>query len=404
VSLFRLVPPAGAPLPVRAVLPAVVQRAGDPRVPGDAAGERLGVRHAVFLSSGRAALALLLDAMQQGPDRREVVVPAYTCFSVASAVARSGLTLRLCDVDPATLDFDLEALHRLDLGKALCIVPSSLYGLPSDLARLEPMARTAGALLVDDAAQTLGAALDGRPCGTFGDAGFYSLGRGKGITTMGGGILVTHREDLFGTIERAVRGLRCPSIHEVGVAFGSSLLYAGLLRPTRYWLVDRLPFLGLGGTHFDAQFPMAQLSAYQQRLALQLLPLVDGYNKTRRDHADHLRAGLEGVEGIEIPRPLPGASPVYLRFPVLARNAGHRARLLQRLGQAGIRASASYPTTIGDIPDIGRYLAPDQAPCPRARAIATRMLTLPTHPWVTARDVDRMVAVVRKDAGRSGSR
>jgi dTDP-4-amino-4,6-dideoxygalactose transaminase len=361
-------------------------------------GEHLGVRSAVFVSSGRAALAVVLEALRQGSPRREVVVPAYTCFSVPSAVARAGLTLRLCDIDPATLDFDLEALQRLDLRKALCIVPSGLYGLPSDLVRLEAIARVSGASLVDDAAQTLGASQDGRPCGTFGDAGFYSLGRGKGITTMGGGILVTHREDLVPRIEQVMSTLRRASAREVGEAVGGSLLYSGLLRPSRYWLVDRIPFLGLGGSHFDPEFPIAHLSRYQQHLAERLLPLAEAYNKTRRDHADHLRAGMDGLDDIETPQPVAGASPVYLRFPILTRNATHRARLLRRLEQAGIRASASYPSALADIPGIERYLARDQAPCPRAQAIATRILTLPTHPWVTPRDVDRMVAIVREQA------
>ena len=398
MSVFRLVPPAGAPVPARAVLPSFLRRAGALPAPGDVVREYLGVRNAVFVSSGRAALAVVLDAMRQGSPRPEVVVPAYTCFSVPSAVARAGLTIRLCDVDPATLDLDLEALQRLDLRRALCIVPSGLYGLPSDLVRLEAIARASHASLVDDAAQTLGASQDGRACGTFGDAGFYSLGRGKGITTMGGGILVTHREELVPSIERVIGTLPRPSAREMCEAVGSSLLYSAMLRPSRYWLLDRMPFLGLGGSHFDPAFPVAHLSPYQQRLAARLLPLAEAYNKTRRDHADHLRAGIDGVEGVEIPRPVAGASPVYLRFPILTRSVTHRARLLRRLGQAGIRASASYPSALGDIPGIERYLARDQAPCPRAQEIATRILTLPTHPWVTPRDVDRMVAIVREQA------
>jgi dTDP-4-amino-4,6-dideoxygalactose transaminase len=221
---------------------------------------------------------------------------------------------------------------------------------------------------------------------------------------MGGGILVTRRDELFHTIEQALRALRRPSAAAVCAAVGGSLLYSGLLRPSRYWLVDRIPFLGLGGSHFDPGFPIARLSMYQQQLAARLLPLAQGYNKARRDHADHLRAGLEGIAGIEIPRPVGGASPVYLRFPVLLRDAAHRDRLFRRLGQAGIRASASYPTALGSIPGIGRYLAAGQRPCPGADSVATRILTLPTHPWVTARDVDRMVAVVRADDGRPRSR
>ena len=395
MSLFRLVPPAGAPVPVRAVLPALIRRSGESDDPGAVVAGQLGVPGVLFVSSGRAALAVLLDAMKQESARRQVIVPAYTCFSVASAVARAGLTLRLCDVDPTTLDFDLHALQRLDLARALCIVPSGLYGLPGDLLRQESIARASGAYLIDDAAQTLGATQESRPCGSFGDAGFYSLGRGKGITTMGGGIVVTRRDELLRRLERTLRALPRPAAGQVCAAVGGAALYSGLLRPSRYWLVDRIPFLGLGGSHFDPDFPITRLSRYQQRLAGQLLPLTDSYNKTRRDHADHLRAALEGVEGIEIPRPVAGASPVYLRFPILVRDAARRERLFRRLGQAGIRASASYPTVLGAIPGIGRYLAPDQGPCPGAESVATRILTLPTHPWVTARDVDRMVAIVR---------
>ena len=393
MGAHRLVAPAGAPLPVRTVLPALFRR-NDRRL-ARLLEERLGARYAFFASSGRAALAVLLAALREGSDRREVVMPAYTCFSVPSAVARAGLTIRLCDVDPKTLDLDQNALARLDLSRALCIVPSGLYGLPSDLAALEPIARSAGAALVDDAAQCLGATQAGKPCGTFGDAGFYSLGRGKGITTMGGGILVTRQGALARKIERHVERLPRASTLEVGVAVATSLVYAAMLAPSRYWMLDRLPFLGLGRSHFEPDFPIAALSAYQRRLAVELWPHVDAYNRIRRANAEGLRAGIGGVEGIEVPRPIDGTSPIYLRFPILARDETHRRDLLERLTRAGIGASASYPTSIEEIPDIGRHLAPDQEACPGARAVAARMLTLPTHPGVTPDDIERTVAIVR---------
>jgi len=398
MNRFRLVAPAGAPLPVRTALPSVLPSAGDDRGLAKLLGKRLGVQNPFFVSSGRAALAVLLRALQQGSDRREVVLPAYTCFSVPSAVARVGLVIRLCDVDPKTLDLDLNALVQLDLGKALCIVPSGLYGMPGDLSALEQIARDSRTFLVDDAAQCLGATKEGRPCGTFGDAGFYSLGRGKGITTMGGGILVTRRDDLARRIEQEVSTLPRPAVWNVCAAVVSSLVYAAMLRPSRYWLLDHVPFLELGASHFEPDFPIAQLSAYQRRLARRLLPLLDSYNRIRREHADQLRVGIEGVEGIEVPRPLEGANPVYLRFPILTRDERHRSGLLRGFREAGIVASPSYPTSIGDIPGIATYLAPDQEPCPGARSIATRILTLPTHPWVTTRDIEHMVAVTRRYA------
>ncbi len=400
MSRFRLVAPAGAPLPARTALSSVLQSSGDDRGLAKLLADRLGIPNPFFVSSGRAALAILLRALQQGSDRREVVIPAYTCFSVPSAVARAGLVIRLCDVDPKTLDLDLNALVRLDLGKALCIVPSGLYGLPGDFGAFEQIARSCGAFLVDDAAQCLGATKDGRPCGTFGDAGFYSLGRGKGITTMGGGILVTHRDDLARRIDHEVRTLPRPAVWNVCAAVGSALGYGAMLRPSRYWLLDHVPFLELGGSHFAPDFPIARLSAYQRRLTQRLLPLLDSYNRIRRANADQLRAGIEGVEGIEVVRALEGANPVYLRFPILTRDESHRSGLLRRLRDAGIVASPSYPTPIGDIPGVAPYLAPDQEPCPGARSIATRVLTLPTQPGVTPRDLEVMARIIRGDHER----
>ena len=401
MSRFRLVAPAGAPLPASSILPAVFRSGGDHPGLAELLRNRLGVQNPFFVSSGRAALAILLEALRQSSDRREVVVPAYTCFSVPSAVVRAGLTIRLCDVDPKTLDLDLNALMRLDLGRALCIVPSGLYGLPGDLVALEQIARNSGAFLVDDAAQCLGATKEGRACGSFGDAGFYSLGRGKGITTMGGGILVTSRRDLAQRIAGIVRGLRRPSASAVAAAITTSLAYSTMLKPSRYWLMDRVPFLELGASRFEPDFRIARLSAYQTRLATRIFPRLDSYNETRRNHAEQLRAGIEGVEGVEIPRPVDGANPVYVRFPVLARDGAHRARLLGRLRQASIGANASYPTAIGDIPGIESHLAHHQEACPGAREIATRILTLPTHPGVTPRDLELTINAIRGDQGRA---
>jgi len=395
VSRLRLVPPAGAPLPVRSVLPALLPGAGRHQHLVTRLAEHLGVAHPLFVSSGRAALAILLNELRRHSDRREVVIPAYTCFSVPSAVARTGLAIRLCDVDPKTLDLDLNALLRLDLEKVLCIVPSGLHGFPADLVAMESIARTAGAFLIDDAAQCLGATRDGKACGSFGDAGFYSLGRGKGITTMGGGILVTHRPDIAEGVARAVRELPQASAGSIGVAIASSLAYSAMLRPSRYWIVDRVPFLELGASRFEPEFPIARLSAYQTRLAAELLPGVEAYHEIRRHHAEMLRAGIEGVEGVEIPRPIEGSRPAYLRFPILVRDGADRSHVLRELRDAGITASQSYPTSIRDVPGIEPYLARDQEACPGAREIAGRMLTLPTHPGVTRHDIDVMVTTVR---------
>ena len=155
-----------------------------------------------------------------------------------------------------------------------------------------------------------------------------------------------------------------------------------------------MPFLELGESRFDPNFKIARLSAYQTRLAAQLFPLVDSCNRIRQNNAHQLQFGIEGIEGIEVPQPVAGADPVFLRFPILARGEVHRAQLVNRLRAAGIGASTSYPSAVSDIPGIGRYLAHNQQPCPGARSVAARIITLPTHPYVTAEDIERMVQVI----------
>lgn len=383
-------------MPIGMVLSAAFRLDEDQSAWREVVSARLGIRYVFPVCSGRAALTVLLNTLKECSDRREVVIPAYSCFSVPSAVARAGLVIRLCDVDPKTLDLDQNALSRLNLSKALCIIPSGLYGMPADLESLGKIAHTCRVFLIDDAAQCLGATMGGKPCGTFGDAGFYSLGRGKNITTMGGGIIVTRKGDLAQLIQEEVKKLRVSSPVDVISCTLNSILYAIMLPPSRYWILDRLPFLGLGDSRFDPSFALAQLSAFQARLAGQVFPLFEKYNRIRQNNAHRLQSGIEGVEGIEVPRPVAGASAVYLRFPILVRDRTHRSRLLKQLRRAGIGASPSYPTAIADIPGIGRHLAENQQPCPGARSIAERIITLPTHPYVTAADVDRIIGIIRE--------
>src|SRR5207237_7150595 len=109
-------------------------------------------------------------------------------------------------------------------------------------------------------------------------------GRGKGITTMGGGILVTPRQDLARRIDRIVRTVPRPAISRACVALGGSLMYAAMLQPSRYWLLDHVPFLELGSSHFEPDFPIERLSAYQTRLARRLFSFLDRNNAIRREH------------------------------------------------------------------------------------------------------------------------
>ena len=107
----------------------------------------------------------------------------------------------VCDIDKETLSYDREQLESIDFDNVLAIVSSSLYGLPNDLSGLEELAQAKGVYLIDDAAQCLGATVRGRPVGGFGDAGILSFDKGKVITSLNGGAIVTSDPSLTQRIE-----------------------------------------------------------------------------------------------------------------------------------------------------------------------------------------------------------
>src|SRR5688572_17296285 len=103
-------------------------------------GRRAGLAHAWPIASGRAAMTLILQALAKAandPRRDEVLVPAYTCYSVPASIARAGLRFRLVDVDPRTLGMDPAALETSDFSRVLAVVTSNLYGIPNDLPAIE---------------------------------------------------------------------------------------------------------------------------------------------------------------------------------------------------------------------------------------------------------------------------
>ena len=179
---------------------------------------------------------LLLRALARraGPGRDEVAIPSYTCYTVAAAVVLAGLRPRVVDIAPETLDFSAAALDAVDFSRVLAIVPTNLFGLPSNLPALAARARAHGAFLIDDAAQAFGAAIGGRASGTWGEAGLYSLDKGKNITAIEGGLAVANDAATADALREEARCLAAPAGNAVARDAVKLLAYAVLLRPWLY--------------------------------------------------------------------------------------------------------------------------------------------------------------------------
>ncbi len=342
-------------------------------------------------------MTVILESLNElaGSDRNEVVIPSYTCFSVASAVVRAGLKIKLCDVEPSTLDFDFDRLKDVDFTRVLAIVGCNLFCVLCNWSELSRMAKENGVFLIDDAAQSFGVSDGGRLSGMMGDVGFFSFGRGKSLTTYSGGIAVTNDGAIGHEIERRVSDLDRPSQgHDVLIA-ARMAMYGLFLSPNLYWIPKSLPFTGLGETVFDPDFRLARLGEFQGRIGRVVLAKFGMINSTRLRNSQMLIERLSIIDGLEFPGYTPRRDIPYLRLPVLMRSRAIRDSAVDLLTRKGLGASSMYPSPINEIAGIADYLERTGGDYPGAREISARLITLPTHPYVTEEDMARIVETFR---------
>jgi len=250
----------------------------------------------------------------------------------------------------------------------------------------------------DAAAQALGATDKGRYAGTRGDAGLFSLGRGKAATVLEGGIVVTECDNIAEAVADAIASLPEPGIlHEVSILL-QMLAYAAFLHPRLYWLPNALPWLNLGVTEFVPSFRTEQLSNLARNLLSEVLKKLDAANQIRRDNAMFVRSGLEADGRLVSPMPAAGADAVYIRMPLIAPDPESRQEAVHQLRKAGIGASTFYPSAICDIEGIRPYMARRDFHCRNAEELSRRLFTVPTHPYVQRRDLQKIVDILNEVA------
>jgi dTDP-4-amino-4,6-dideoxygalactose transaminase len=348
-------------------------------------------------------MTILLRALrrQVEPHRNEVILPSYTCYSVAASVVKAGLRPRLVDIDPETLDYRAGDLEATDFSRALAIVACNLYGFPNDMPALRRVASRHGLFLVDDAAQAMGARVADAWSGTGGDFGLFSFDKGKNVSAIDGGVVVTNDDALAASFERECQGVAAPGAGEVCAQVAKALIYSVFLRPSLYWIPNGIPQLGLGRTVFTTEFALESPSRFLAALGAEALPRLEELTRARIANATALTAALGAVPGLQFIAPRPDASPAFLRLAVLLPDPDTRDRALAALTLAGIGASRSYPASLADVPEL-RHSLGAVSRAAGGRYVAQHLLTLPTHPFVSADDISRTAAVLRVELeGRS---
>ena len=153
--------------------------------------ENINKKYGIACSSGTAALELTLASLNLNPGD-EVILPTFTIISCASAIVKAGATPVVVDCDPLTFNVKPEDVINAVTEKTVAIMIVHIYGLPVDLDPIIEFAKNKNLLIIEDAAELIGAKYKGLPCGSFGDVSTFSFYSNKHITTGEGGMVATN--------------------------------------------------------------------------------------------------------------------------------------------------------------------------------------------------------------------
>ena len=371
-------PPAESKLPLRAIaagfLPSRVDFAQKLQ-------EYLHTDACVLANSGRTLLYILFRTLQSRAsfDGGQVMVPGYTCYSVAAAAVKAGLNVAPYDLDPRTFQPDMEDVRRKINARTLAVVGQHLLGVPADIGRLAEIAHHRDVCCIEDSAQLLGAnqkALEQR-CSA--DYTFFSFGRGKPLPLGGGGALISAKPEALPRIADDLEASRHTAVHSM-----APIAVRILARPRLYWILEKLPF-GLGQTVCDPSFPVSKMPISYQRVGAAALACLESLNQHRTAIGGRYHGYFTGQEDSgRAPK-----RPAYTRYPLLVQNQVEA----RRLAKQGVRQL--YPLALCDVPALRNSIAMSEGPTPGACEIADRLITLPTHLSVDYGMADQLAIAVR---------
>jgi dTDP-4-amino-4,6-dideoxygalactose transaminase len=390
VNIQRTIPPTAAPISLMDLVHGFrgIMNRKFPASLENEMKEYFGMKHVFLVSSGKAALFMILSGLKRLSGKKKVILPAYTCFSVPSSIRMAGLDIVLCDIRPETLDYDFSQLKKLVDDETLCILSTHLFGIPSDVAKIRSLTGDKRIFIVEDAAQAMGGVLDGHKLGTLGDVAFFSLGRGKNISCGSGGVIITSAEDIADSIREDYVDLKKVPMIEYIKNIVEIVFMMFFLRPDFYWLPKNLSFLKIGETRFYWTFPVRKLTGFQAGLLYDWRQKLETLNRSRAGNADGYIESLELSNGLQIHA---NGFP-YNRFPIYLEGKASKEELCESGNRMGI--SPMYPFPIHRIQEIKEIF--DRRDFKGAETISDTLVTLPTHILLNEKDKLMIREAVKK--------
>ncbi|MHC4839857.1 MAG: DegT/DnrJ/EryC1/StrS family aminotransferase [Planctomycetota bacterium] len=319
----------------------------------------LGAKYVIGVSSGSDALLIALMAADVGAGD-EVIVPAFTFFATAGAVARLGAVPVFCDVHADDFNIDMESAASKVTDKTKAIIPVDLYGQCADMEGVNALAAKHGLKVIEDAAQVIGAKRNGVMGGGLGDLGCISFYPTKNLGGAGdGGAIVTNDDDLADRVQLLRNHGERPRYHNhvVGVC--------------------------------------GRLDALQAVVLGVKLKRLDEWNKRRAEIAARYNAAFAADERVITPVVKEGNTHVYHQYTIRIPN---REAVKEALWAQKVGAGVYYPIPL-HLQDCFKDLGGKAGDCPVSEQLCEEVLSLPVFDQMTDEQVDEVAPAVLKELG-----
>jgi dTDP-4-amino-4,6-dideoxygalactose transaminase len=323
-----------------------------------------GVAHAISCASGSDALLLALMAIDAGPGD-EILVPSFTFYATAGAVARLGATPVFVDSDES-YNIDLEDLAAKITAKTKAVIPVHLFGQMVDIEALKKIldAQSKKIWIIEDCAQSIGAELQGRQCGVLGDFGAYSFYPTKNLGAIGDAGMLSARDDKGAELLHMLR------VH------GSKQRY----------------YHEIIGTN-------SRLDSIQAAVLRIKLRHLKGYEAKRSAIAnlyDQAFAAKALGANVRLPVRLPNRHHVWNQYTIRAKD---RDALKKHLADQHIGSEIYYPLPMHKQAAFRPFLRRSEK-LATVEALEKEVLSLPMYPELPLEDVLRVVDAVAKFYGK----
>jgi dTDP-4-amino-4,6-dideoxygalactose transaminase len=353
------------------------------------------------VGSGRFALLLVLQALEIQPGAT-ILLAAYNASCVPNALQAAGYKIGFLDICPRSLAIDPTTLPSAITPGTEAIIVTHMEGNPGPIDEVKAWAGKKGLRVIEDAAHALGATYNGLPVGSLGDGAIFSLGRGKHLNTLGGGLAVVSEPSAHKRLHQITDGLKVNPLGELmrnvvmeGVVATAPHpgIYSAIAAPALK-LSRRLGFDPMTALFEDKKDALAhvpsewkrRLSNLQASFGLRGLAAFDRALARRREIAQRLRNALKDV--LILQEPLDGSVPAWLELTALIE---HRDAFQDTLLRNGVDTQRTWMDDCNTLPAFKNQSV--QA-CPQAHFVSSRALYLPTYASLTDRQVNHVIDAI----------